>query len=337
MERPERPAPPLSEFVEHVVTKRKANLEYLKRILQGKSLWLNTIQLSKEDIVSFYGPEKLQKRAHRYMILGLSVAALLGLPSGAHIVQAISQLMEEFEHFIGHPPSVAKVLLGANNGFKLKPAEFEPNEAFKPAIQKVNKQLWYQYLQTPSICARGHLDFIEVVLSLCDCLSILYSKFLDESCSTPAWQSMVLKIDKRIKAFFFAPLCKDFNAAVRPLMERQINGLLDPILPIPHSTLDPRMAETPAPRTSASNSEGSRSAETVLLDSTNPNDANSNVAQNDNVDMTVANSANDLSREAALLLPTDPLEEEDPFASIPCADGVLSDSDPFASPISTAP
>jgi hypothetical protein len=225
MERQSSSSPPLSDCVEHVVTKRKGNFDYLKRTHQGKVLWLNTFQLSTAAIVSFYGPQQLQKKAYRYLLLGMSIAGLLNLPTGAHIVQALAQLMEELEHFIGHPTPASKALIGLSN-YKPVPV-FEPNEAFKPSIQKVNKQVWYQYLQVPTVCLRGSLGYCEVILSLCDCLTICYSKFLDESCATPSWQSIILKIDKKIKTFFLAPLCQDLNAAARPLLERQINGLLD--------------------------------------------------------------------------------------------------------------
>lgn len=244
MERYSTSSPPLGDCVEHVVTKRKGNFDYLKRIHQGKGLWLNTFQLSKSATVGFYGPQKLQKRAHRCLILGMSVAGLLNLPSGAHIVQASAQLMEEFEHFIGHPSGTAKALVSLN--FYRSVLAFEPNETAKPAIQKVNKQVCYQYLQLPTICLKGALDYCEVVMSLCDCLTILYSKFLDESCASAAWQQIVLKIDKKIKTFFVGPLCQDLTATARPLIERQVNGLLD------SSTSDSREGERLGGRSSSS-------------------------------------------------------------------------------------
>jgi hypothetical protein len=44
------------------------------------------------------------------------------------------------------------------------------------------------------------MDYNEVVYSLCDVFSLLYSKFLDPLCQrTPVIHEAVLKLDKKIK------------------------------------------------------------------------------------------------------------------------------------------
>lgn len=43
------------------------------------------------------------------------------------------------------------------------------------------------------------LDYCEVVHSLCDVCSLVYSKFLDESCTPSTIHEAILKIDRKIK------------------------------------------------------------------------------------------------------------------------------------------
>jgi hypothetical protein len=53
------------EAVETLVAKRLHNLDYIKRTLSGSVHWMNTILLSREDIINYYTREKkdiLQKR-----------------------------------------------------------------------------------------------------------------------------------------------------------------------------------------------------------------------------------------------------------------------------------
>lgn len=48
--------------VEYIVTKRVANLNYIRKVHEGDVYWLNVVKLSKDDIINFYHPQTLQKR-----------------------------------------------------------------------------------------------------------------------------------------------------------------------------------------------------------------------------------------------------------------------------------
>lgn len=57
--------------VQALVLKRQKNLDYLKRVHEGKVHWLNVIKLSRSQILKFFTPEQLQKRVSRYFLLGI--------------------------------------------------------------------------------------------------------------------------------------------------------------------------------------------------------------------------------------------------------------------------
>lgn len=96
--------------VEYIVTKRIANLEYIRKVHEGNVYWLNVVRLSKDDIKNFYHPQALQKRytvsinlsdvsrVQQWFYIGVSIAPLLQFQNGFQFVRACSQLMEEYEY-----------------------------------------------------------------------------------------------------------------------------------------------------------------------------------------------------------------------------------------------
>lgn len=65
----------------------------------------------------------------------------------------------------------------------------------------------YEHLQAHPLPIKGALDYFEVFFSLCDILSLAYSKFLDHSCqSSPAVLEAILKVcmsEEACFSFFF--------------------------------------------------------------------------------------------------------------------------------------
>ena len=97
----------LSGDIDYVVTRRQQNWDYLKRAHQGEVHWLNVLHLSKSVINKSIPTEKLVKRIRRWFLLGLSLGRLLELSEGATLVCALTQLIEEYEHFIGAKKDMA--------------------------------------------------------------------------------------------------------------------------------------------------------------------------------------------------------------------------------------
>jgi hypothetical protein len=221
--------------VEHIVTKRQKNLAYLKRAHQGKVHWLNVVKLSPEHITQLLGPEKVQKRVTRWFALGLSAGKLLELPSGHTAVRALSQLMEEYEYHISHQKQQEKQQRkntsygGTGNGAAasmLSHRSYSATDAIKPSIRKVNKQVVFEFFQTPLTCVEYCMDYCEVLLSLCDTLSLVYGKFLDASCHSQRCVDAILKVDKRVKTLVIEKISQDLSAIAPLLLKSEINDLL---------------------------------------------------------------------------------------------------------------
>eukprot|EP00462_Mataza_sp_D1_P005895 CAMPEP_0175126028 /NCGR_PEP_ID=MMETSP0087-20121206/3628_1 /TAXON_ID=136419 /ORGANISM="Unknown Unknown, Strain D1" /LENGTH=111 /DNA_ID=CAMNT_0016407899 /DNA_START=348 /DNA_END=683 /DNA_ORIENTATION=- len=72
-----------------------------------------------------------------------------------------------------------------------------------------------------------NLCFYDVVLSLCDVMSLLFSKFLDPTCSGMVMHDAIFKIDKKIKQLVLEKLVADLTAAAKPLIKAGLSGLLN--------------------------------------------------------------------------------------------------------------
>eukprot|EP00457_Paulinella_chromatophora_P012977 gb/GEZN01013236.1/.p1 GENE.gb/GEZN01013236.1/~~gb/GEZN01013236.1/.p1 ORF type:complete len:308 (-),score=56.90 gb/GEZN01013236.1/:103-978(-) len=210
----------MSETLEYVVTKRQQTFNYLKRAHQGQVYWLNTVKLSRSDITRFYDPATLQKRRQRWVLLGLSLGKLLDIASGVQVVRALSQLLEELDYFVGNPKARCMVS-------PTRAKETADSDPVRPQVLKLRKLVVYQFLQLlPSDFSADCWDYTEVVESLCDMLSLVYSKFLDPSCSAPHLHDAVLKADKRIKNSVISVMAQDLTSCAQPLLKAQIRGLL---------------------------------------------------------------------------------------------------------------
>jgi hypothetical protein len=51
-----------AQLLEYVVKKRVDNLDYIRRVHEGKVFWLNCVKITPQDIEQYYHPQTLQKR-----------------------------------------------------------------------------------------------------------------------------------------------------------------------------------------------------------------------------------------------------------------------------------
>jgi len=241
----------MTETIEYVVTKRQSNFDYIKRVHQGKVHWLNVIQIDKSSILKYYSPIKLHKRVERWFLLGLSAGKLLDFPNGSLVVRALAQLLEEYEHYTNSTGSLfaakekeTKSKLSHVNMYLSPTAHTAPHtssvlsrfilaninnstEPVKPQLSKIGKQVVYEFLQTPHISSAGSLDYCEVVYSLCDVLSLVYSKFLDQSCAVAVIHEAILKIDRKIMQMVISKISGDLTAIATPLLKLELKSLLN--------------------------------------------------------------------------------------------------------------
>lgn len=101
-------------------------------------------------------------------------------------------------------------------------------DSLKPSLKKLGKEVVYEYLQTQVTTLCDHLDYVEVVCSLCDILSLLYTKFLDSSCSPPLVHEAILKLDRKLKVLVQSKMSNDLvGEIVQPLLKIELKGMLN--------------------------------------------------------------------------------------------------------------
>ncbi|KAJ5570378.1 uncharacterized protein N7459_009808 [Penicillium hispanicum] len=91
-----------------MAAKRISTLDYLRKALEGRVYWFNTVHFSRGDIsrLPYFEPRKLSRRAVNYLLLGLSLPSILDVSSTPfEYLRALNALLLEFETFQSvHPP-----------------------------------------------------------------------------------------------------------------------------------------------------------------------------------------------------------------------------------------
>ncbi|KAJ5191170.1 uncharacterized protein N7498_010155 [Penicillium cinerascens] len=94
--------------IHEMAAKRISTLDYLRKALEGRVYWFNTVHFSRADIgrLPYFEPRKLSRRAINYLLLGLSLPPILDVNSTPfEYLRALNALLLEFEAFQQvHPP-----------------------------------------------------------------------------------------------------------------------------------------------------------------------------------------------------------------------------------------
>lgn len=100
---------------------------------------------------------------------------------------------------------------------------------FKPALHRVAKVgVVYDYLQSSAPCMVDHLDYCEVVHSLCDVLALLYAKLNDASCQSGHVHDAILRVDRKVKTLVLAKITNDLTQeVVQPLLKAELAAMLN--------------------------------------------------------------------------------------------------------------
>lgn len=187
--------------LEALIRKRKANVEYLKVIIipvlwwlvwfdlidaqkfhEGGCLWLNTTLFTSDDLRKYARVAVPKQRIQSYFMLGMSLARILYLPGGLPTVRAVAQLIEEWGYYhSGTAMQSVKYMMAKNSPciYPQTAASAEgTNDLSRPTIFKFNSAVVYEYLDTTHIALE--LDYIEVLIALCDSLHSIYGKLFHE-------------------------------------------------------------------------------------------------------------------------------------------------------------
>jgi len=82
-----------------LVSMRKENIDYLRRVHQGGTFWLNCTLLTAADIQNYARTTVPRQRSLSFFYLALSLGKLLDAsPTGVPLVRALTQLVEEWEY-----------------------------------------------------------------------------------------------------------------------------------------------------------------------------------------------------------------------------------------------
>ncbi|KAJ0405617.1 hypothetical protein P43SY_007718 [Pythium insidiosum] len=193
----------LEELVQH----RRSDWSYLKAMHEGTNYWLNVTLLREQQVLAHLGERNSIRRSVQFFYLGLGLGRLMSEVRHAQFLAMEGcQLLEELEFYFSSGTVQSMKLMVATNSTLHPPlhkmedeALYSVQEPFRPTIFKCNQRPVFRRLLTPSI--PFPLDYREVMLSLCDILALVYSKFVeDNSCSENVYLfQAIVRFDEKIK------------------------------------------------------------------------------------------------------------------------------------------
>eukprot|EP01038_Epipyxis_sp_PR26KG_P009417 gene9417-12683_t len=215
--------------LEAMIQKRKTNFAYLKKIHVGGSYWLNVALFTTNDVKNYVRKHVSRDRVESFFNLGLSISKILEVPSGSSTVRAFSQLMEEWEYFhsTGAAMQSVKFVMAKNSTCiypQTIPVDGFINDLTRPSIYKFNNVIVYEYLEVPHI--PFELDYVEVLLALCDSLTALYEKLLEEECyKNILIYDAIVRLDTKIKHYIVNLIAKELTEASNSKLKKETNIL----------------------------------------------------------------------------------------------------------------
>eukprot|EP00162_Nutomonas_longa_P004770 comp15484_c0_seq1/m.23612 comp15484_c0_seq1/g.23612 ORF comp15484_c0_seq1/g.23612 comp15484_c0_seq1/m.23612 type:complete len:234 (-) comp15484_c0_seq1:67-768(-) len=210
-----------SDLIEHLVRRRAEGLEYVKRVYESRSHWLNTVVVSERLLGDLYALKDEQKRITQWFCLGVSAANLLKLQNGSEYVRAMGQLLEEYDYAFGGMAAQGYRMVRNALGSEVKTKD---GIDIRPQIRQAGGSVQYLYLQRPNIPFGLH--YRHVVVSLCEVLVLGYRKFMHETVPDPVLCDAVVRIDKKLKHQVLSPMSRDLSKLAEGIIEEQINTLL---------------------------------------------------------------------------------------------------------------
>ena len=178
--------------LESIFVKRKTNIEYLKKVNEGGVFWMNVCQLTTNDIEHYCLNVTVRQRILMYYYLTLSLDYIMmnhQSKDRGNLLRSSFQLMEEYDFYVSNiAMQGVKSMMAKSSPFIFPQAltktieEEIQQQSFKPSIHKFQNNIVYEQLKTPHVAFQ--LDYVEVLVALCDSLCNFYAILLhsDESC-----------------------------------------------------------------------------------------------------------------------------------------------------------
>ncbi|KAH6840739.1 hypothetical protein B0I37DRAFT_222150 [Chaetomium sp. MPI-CAGE-AT-0009] len=91
------------QHIQETATKRISTLDYLRKAHEGRIYWFNTLLFDKPDLLRmpYFDARKLGRRATNYLLLGISLPAVIDLNSNTPVefLRSLNTLLAEFDAF----------------------------------------------------------------------------------------------------------------------------------------------------------------------------------------------------------------------------------------------
>ncbi|RMZ78752.1 hypothetical protein DV737_g3748, partial [Chaetothyriales sp. CBS 132003] len=245
----------LYQHIHDMSNKRIATLNYMRRVHQGHTCWFNTVHFSHSDIsrLPSYSPARLARRATNYMLLGMSIPAVLDVYPPPHpqnrpaananlageYLRALHALLTEFEAFQQlHPAdgSSTSSLARARIPHMFKRSvSGRPRKSSTAPVADIGAPLPQSaglgggLADAPSQAASFDSSSTYSNSTLCDVLIDAYQRLQQLLCSpaicTPALSDSFSKVDARLRKVMVGGIVREFEQASREAARREVVGL----------------------------------------------------------------------------------------------------------------
>ncbi|CAK7563388.1 MAG: hypothetical protein SEPTF4163_001256 [Sporothrix epigloea] len=140
------------QHIHRLVNKRISTLDYLRTAHEGRLYWFNTLRFDRPDLtrMPYYDARKLARRATNYLLLGLSLPAVVDLNS-ATVIELLRSLIALFTEFETFQQLHSETGTGSSAASSLSRAARLPNMFRRAPVSKVRR--------TSSSAASGSNDF----------------------------------------------------------------------------------------------------------------------------------------------------------------------------------
>ncbi|KAI1394329.1 uncharacterized protein F4822DRAFT_45261 [Hypoxylon trugodes] len=258
--------PSLHQHIHEIANKRISTLDYLRKAHEGRIYWFNTLLFDKPDLarMPYFDSRKLAYRATNYLLLGLSLPAVIDLNSSTPLefLRSLNTLLAEFESYQqihtengvntsslsraripnmfrrgpggkGRRQSgAADLYTDASNGLASGSAvNSAPTSVINFGPGGEGNDLVpgeeYTHLLTPNLPFDP--DFFETFATLCDVLIDCYSRLMTllptpKDC-TPIIAELFTKADAKVRKIIIQSVVKEFEDSSRAGLKQEITNV----------------------------------------------------------------------------------------------------------------
>ncbi|KAI2606221.1 uncharacterized protein GGS25DRAFT_378575 [Hypoxylon fragiforme] len=256
--------PSLHQHIHEVANKRISTLDYLRKAHEGRIYWFNTLLFDKPDLarMPYFDSRKLSYRATNYLLLGLSLPAVIDLNSSTPLefLRSLNTLIAEFESYQQihtenglNTSSLSRARLpnmfrrgAGGRGRRQSGADPSGDAGGTTSGSAVNSMPTsvinfglggegndlipgeeYTHLLTPNLPFDP--DFFETFATLCDVLIDCYSRLMTllptpKDC-TPIIAELFTKADVKIRRMIIQAVVKEFEESSRTGLRQEMTNV----------------------------------------------------------------------------------------------------------------